>query len=55
MSNAVIKKLDTSHKNNIHRSKVIEKNNKMLHKSNLAMLVKCKQILDTQLQGLQQK
>jgi hypothetical protein len=45
MGSFIIKKIDVSHKTNQLRQKIIEKNNKQLHKSNLAMLVKCKQLL----------
>lgn len=51
----VIKKLDTAQKQLFVRQEIIDKNNKQSHKSNLTMLVKCKQILDSQLVTLKEK
>jgi hypothetical protein len=46
MGGAIIKKLDTSHKNSALIQEAIESYNRQLQKSNLALLVQCKQILD---------
>lgn len=51
----IIKKLDASFKTNQNRQKIIEKNQKQTHKQHLATLVKCKQMLDGQLQAAKQQ
>lgn len=50
MGNLIIKKLEHANKQRKLRQKIIDKNNKQMHKSNLMMLIKCKQLLETQLQ-----